>query len=85
MISDNIDFRFIINKKGLLEKFINAMTVEELRKIIVVAEKLKIPRHETRPAVDVLFDIAGRLSILEIERISPQLIMQKIDNFLESN
>lgn len=79
------DFRFLVDKKEFLERCINAMTVAEVRRIMDAAEKLEIPEYRTRPAVDVLFEIASKLSFIDSERVSPVRIMEAIDNFLEAN
>ena len=82
------DFRFlsIDKKKDALGKIIiMAFTTEDLKMIMQCAEKLKIPDYCTRPAVDVLYDIAGRLSILEAEIVSPFLILDKIKEFMKAN
>lgn len=86
-MDNTFDFRFgtIESKKERLDKIFMYFTTKELQDIMKCAEKLKIENYCTRPAVDVLFDIAGKLSILEAEIVSPTFIMQKIRTYLESN
>lgn len=82
------DFRFlsIDKKKDALGKIIiMAFTTEDLQKVSECARKLKIPDYTTRPAVDVLYDIAAKLSILEAEIVSPLVVMDKIKEYLKAN
>ena len=81
----SMDFRFLVNKKAYLEKCFMAFGIKELLKIKEIAKKLEIPNYETMPAVDVLYEIAIRLSLLEVEIVSPEYIMHKIDEYLASN
>ena len=88
IINDNIfDFRFG-NKESKIERlehFFMAFTNKNLQDILSCARKLEIPECETRPSVDVLYDIAERLSIIEAEIISPTSIMERIEAYLNSN
>jgi len=81
----SMDGRFLVNKKGYLEKCIMAFNTTDLLKIRAAAIKLDIANWETMASVDVLYEVASRLSILEVEIISPEFIMDRIEQYLASN
>jgi len=84
----NFDGRFLKSEpliKVTFALWIEKMTTEDLNKIMLAAEKLEIVEYKIRPAVDVLYDIASRLSILEAEIVSPHSIMKKVNEYLENN
>lgn len=87
-MQDSFDSRFVTDlkkRKEFLDSFMANMTPKDLQMIIKAAEKLEIPEHKTRPAVDVLYDIAVKLSILEKEIISPQKILDRVKDYINNN
>lgn len=88
MMNNNFRSAFVLSKRNVLEYFndwMMPMTPAQLDKIIQVAKKLDIEDYLKRPAVDVLYDIACKLSILEVDIVSPSLILDKIDEYLKGN
>lgn len=87
MINDLIiDGRFITKRdtrREFLAKVILIGRTEDLKKMAAAAAKLDI--DITQPAVDALEQIADRLSIFESEKVTPNSIMRRIDQFLKSN
>lgn len=81
------DFRFGDKESKLmrLEQTIMYFNGKQLKQILDCAKKLEIEGFDTKSAVDVLYEIAGKLSILEAEIISPTSIMEAINKYMESN
>ena len=81
------DFRFgdITSKKQRLEQICMEFTVDNLKQIMKCAERLEIEGWKHRATVDVLYEIAVKLSLLEVEVISPSKIMDRIDEYLKDN
>lgn len=61
----------------------NMFTNEDLKMVAKAAEKLKI--DPSLPTVEVLYQIACKLSVLENEIVSPLVIMDKIKEFLKES
>lgn len=82
------DTRFVVEpsaRKVFLSRWCMKFTVQDLKDILKCAEKLEIPEYCTRPTVDVLFDIATKLTLFEAEIVAPQDILDRIRIYLESN
>lgn len=83
---ESFDGRFSTMRSTIDEHLIgwlveNKITNSDLRLIADAAQKLEIELG-TRSAVDVLYDIACRLSIFEAELVSPEAIMKKVKDYL---
>lgn len=87
MSRDSFDGRFRPSNdtvKSILVEWLGCpmFTVKDMKDMLECAEKLGIPDYKTKSTVEVLFEIAGRLSVLEAERVSPLFIMDEIRNYL---
>lgn len=87
MNNNEFDSRFVTDpfkRKLFLDTFMSFMTTKDLQDIFKAAEKLEIEDFKTRPAVDVLYDIACKLCVFEKEIVTPNKIMDKIHEYLTS-
>jgi hypothetical protein len=84
MIRDSFDGRFLKDKTVIrlfLTEWIQDMfTVEDLKMVAKAAEKLEIDPSQS--TVEVLYQIACKLAVLENEIVSPLVIMDKIKEYL---
>ena len=88
MQANSFDTRFVTEpalRRAFLDLFMQYLQPKDLFLIKSAAIRLEIPDWETKPAVDTLYDIACRLAVFEPEVCSPELIMEKIKLFLETN
>ena len=89
MARESFDGRFrpgIDTIKYILIGWLECMfTIKDLQDMLKCAEKLEIPDYCTKPTVDVLYEIAEKLSVLDAEIVSPLVIMDRIRSYLESN
>ena len=88
MLADSFDSRFVKEPtmvKAFFDLFMGKMTPKDLKDILEVAKRLEIEDYGTRPAVDILYEVACKLSILEAEIITPSHIMDKVREYLANN
>lgn len=90
MINDyHFDTRFCVEpsaRKVFLAIWIEMkFTTQDLKDIMNCADKLEITDYCTRPTVDVLYDIAEKLTLFESEIVEPHLVMNRIRTYLKSN
>jgi hypothetical protein len=90
MINDSsFDTRFCVEpsaRKVFLGEWVRMkFTTQDLKDIINCADKLEIPEYCTRPTVDVLYDIAVKLTLFEAEVVHPTMIMDRIREYIRAN
>ena len=84
-----IEWRPVFNKGleklRIEEMVIEGFTLEDLKLIKAAAIKLGISGIDTRPTVDIVYDVAMKLTIFENDIVSPDLVMDKIREYVDRN